>query len=87
MDQHHRTVENARKIKAELDYIQFQFQQLEEARLTEGELEELELELEQLTHAEEIKNGLSAVESLLEGENTAALQHLKESIGHIQRIL
>jgi DNA repair protein RecN (Recombination protein N) len=86
VDRHHQTVQNAGKIKAELDYIQFQFQQLEEARLAEGELEELELELEQLTHAEEIKNGLSAAQSLLEGENAAALQQLKDSIGHIHRI-
>jgi DNA repair protein RecN (Recombination protein N) len=86
LDAHHRTIENAGKIKAEQDYIQFQFQQLEEAKLTEGELEELELELEQLTHAEEIKNGLSAIQFLLEGEDAAALKQLKESIGHFQRI-
>lgn len=85
-DKHRQTVQNAGKIKAELDYIQFQFQQLEEAKLAEGELEELELELEQLTHAEEIKTGLSAVQSLLEGENAAALQQLKDSTGHIHRI-
>jgi DNA repair protein RecN (Recombination protein N) len=86
MDRQNQTIQNANKIKAEQDYIQFQFQQLEEARLTEGELEELELELEQLTHAEEIKTGLSAIQSLLEGENAAALQQFKDSLGHIQRI-
>ncbi len=85
-DRHRQTVQNAGKIKAELDYIQFQFTQLEEARLNEGELEELELELEQLTHAEEIKTGLSAIHSLLEGENAAVLQQLKDSIGHLHRI-
>jgi DNA repair protein RecN (Recombination protein N) len=83
---HHQTVQNADKIKAELDYIRFQFQQLEEAKLTDGELEELELELEQLTHAEEIKNGLSAIQSLLEGENAAALQQLKDIMAHFHRI-
>jgi DNA repair protein RecN (Recombination protein N) len=86
VDKHHQTVQNADKIKAELDYIRFQFQQLEEAKLTGGELEELESELEQLTHAEEIKNGLSAIQSLLEGENAAALQQLKDITGHINRI-
>jgi len=85
-DRHRQTVQNAGKIQAEQDYIQFQFQQLEEANLTEGEVEELELELEQLTHAEEIKNGLSAIQSLLEGENMAALQQMKESVGYIYRI-
>jgi DNA repair protein RecN (Recombination protein N) len=86
LDRYHHTVQNADKIKAELDYIRFQFQQLEEAKLTDGELEELELELEQLTHAEEIKNGLSAIQSLLEGENAAALQQLKDIVGHTHRI-
>jgi DNA repair protein RecN (Recombination protein N) len=86
LDRHNQTVQNADKIKAELDYIRFQFQQLDDARLSEGELEELELELEQLTHAEEIKHGLSAIQSLLEGENAAALQQLKDSIGHFHRI-
>ncbi len=86
INQHRQTVQNAGKIKAELDYIQFQFTQLEEAKLKEGELEELELELEQLTHAEEIKTGLSAIQSLLEGENAAVLQQLKDCIGHFHRI-
>jgi DNA repair protein RecN (Recombination protein N) len=85
-NRHHQTIQNADKIKAELDYIQFQLTQLEEAKLKEGELEELEQELEQLTHAEEIKTGLSAVHSLLEGENAAILQQLKDSIGHFHRI-
>ncbi len=83
---HQQSVQNAGKLKAEMDYVQFQFQQLEEAKLAEGELEELELQLEQLSHAEEIKNGLSSVQSLLEGENAAALNQLKESTGHIQKI-
>ena len=86
VSRHHQTVQNAGKIKAELDYVQFQFTQLDEAKLKDGELEELEVELEQLTHAEEIKSGLSAIQSLLEGENTAVLQQLKDSIVHFHRI-
>jgi DNA repair protein RecN (Recombination protein N) len=86
VNKHRQTIQNAGKIKAELDYIQFQFTQLEEAKLTEGELEELELELEQLTHAEEIKTGLSALQSILEGENAAVLQQLKDGIAHFHRI-
>jgi DNA repair protein RecN (Recombination protein N) len=40
--------EEAGKTKSELDYLTFQFRQLEEARLIAGEQEELELELEKL---------------------------------------
>jgi DNA repair protein RecN (Recombination protein N) len=79
-------LENSGQMKSELDYLQFQFRQLDEARLKEGEQEELELELEKLTHAGEIKNSLSALDSLLEGENLSALQQLKECTGHINRI-
>jgi DNA repair protein RecN (Recombination protein N) len=79
-------LDDSGRLKSELDYLQFQFRQLDEAQLKEGEQEELELELEKLTHAEEIKSGLSAVISLLEGENMATLQQLKECIGHINRI-
>ncbi len=79
-------LENSGQMKSELDYLQFQFRQLDEARLKEGEQEELELELEKLTHAGEIKNSLSALASLLEGENLSALQQLKECTGHINRI-
>jgi DNA repair protein RecN (Recombination protein N) len=86
VERHRKLVESAGQSKAELDYLQFQFRQLDEAKLKEGELEELELELEKLTHAEEIKTGLSTVATLLEGEDRAALQQLKEAAGQINRI-
>ncbi len=83
---HHQTLQNAGKIKAELDFIQFQFTQLEDAKLKDGELGELEAEMEQLTHAEEIKTGLSALQSILEGENASVLQQIKDGVSHFQRI-
>jgi len=83
---HRNLQENSGKLKSELDYLEFQFKQLDEAQLKEGEQEELELELAKLTHAGEIKSALSATISLLEGENTATLQQLKECAGYISRI-
>jgi DNA repair protein RecN (Recombination protein N) len=74
------------RLKSELDYLIFQFKQLEEARLIEGEQVELELELEKLTHAEEIKNGLSNTITLLQEDPLSALQQLKECLGSIHRI-
>jgi len=79
-------LDNSGQLKSELDYLQFQFRQIDEARLKEGELEALELEMEKLTHAGDIKNSLSALTSLLEGENMATLQQLKDCLGHITRI-
>jgi len=76
----------AEKSKADLDYFQFQFDQLYKAALTENEQELLEKELEILTHAEEIKAGLSNVSELLNGENISALIQVKTSIGLINKL-
>lgn len=68
------------KEKADLDYWQFQFDQLEKAGLQESEQEELEAELEKLTHAEEIKNAFAGVQQLLDSERFSVIQNLKD--GH-----
>jgi DNA repair protein RecN (Recombination protein N) len=78
--------EKAEKSKADLDYFQFQFDQLYKAALVPDEQELLEKELEILTHAEEIKAGLSNVTELLNGENISALNQIKSSIGLITRM-
>ena len=72
--------------KADLDYFQFQFDQLYKAALKEDEQESLEKELELLTHSEEIKGGLSNVVELLDGENISALMQLKTSVGLINKL-
>jgi DNA repair protein RecN (Recombination protein N) len=66
------------KEKADLDYWQFQFKQLDEALLQENEQEELEAELEKLTHAEEIKNAFAGVQQLLHNERFSVIQNLKD---------
>ncbi len=76
----------AEKSKADLDYFQFQFDQLYKAALIENEQELLEKELEILTHAEEIKAGLLNVAELLNGENISALIQVKTSIGLISKL-
>lgn len=76
----------AGRTRTELDYLEFQYRQLEEAQLTEGEQEELELEQEKLMHAEEIKTGLSGITTLLQGDNNPILQQVKDCLGMINRI-
>ena len=76
----------AEKSKADLDYFQFQFDQLYKAALKENEQELLEKELELLTHSEEIKAGLTSVTELLNGENISALIQIKTSIGLIAKL-
>jgi len=69
----------AEKQAADIDYIQFQFQQLTDANLIENEQTDLELEQETLSHAEEIKLELQKANQLLEDENMS-LSLLKEAI-------
>lgn len=78
--------EKSDKAKSDLDYFQFQFNQLEEANLTESEQEEFERELETLNHAEEIKTQLVNSSHLLTGEGAAILDHLKEAKDSIDRL-
>ena len=54
-------------LAGEKDYNEAQFRQLETASLRDGELEELEEEQKALANAEEIKTGLSSVETLFAG--------------------
>lgn len=70
--------ERANKSKADYDYYQFQYNQLNDAKLIEGEQVELEKELEALTHAEEIKMHLSYSVNNLTGENNSILNVLRD---------
>ena len=79
-------VEKNDKERADLDYWQFQFKQLEEAGLRENEQEELEMRFEQLTHSEEIKNAFNQVQLLLDDERFSVIQNLKESLKKLESI-
>jgi DNA repair protein RecN (Recombination protein N) len=66
--------------KSDLDYFQFQFDELEKAGLSEAEQEELEQEQSELTHAEEIKRSLIiSIGVLSENEPSVAVQ-IKEAL-------
>ncbi|RCH55410.1 DNA repair protein RecN [Mucilaginibacter hurinus] len=71
--------EESQKAKADLDYYQFQFDELEKAALSADEQELLEKELYALSNAEEIKRSLLNVNYLLQEGEAAALIQLKEA--------
>ena len=66
--------------KSELDYLQFQFDELEKADLTEGEQIELEQEQDTLTHAEEIKRSLLNTIGILNESEPSAIVLLKDAL-------
>ncbi|HSH50274.1 MAG TPA: DNA repair protein RecN [Bacteroidales bacterium] len=85
--EYNRLINNAEKAKSDLDYLQFQYDQLEALKLNEGEQEELEEELEKLNHAEEIKLSLSKSFQLLNEEEFSILANLKEAKNNLSAIV
>ncbi len=74
------------KAKADLDYYQFQFDELEKAKLDAGEQEKLEQELYTLSNAEEIKRSLVAACYLVQEGETSALIQLREATHHLSSL-
>jgi len=75
----------AEKQASDIDYIQFQFQQLTDANLLDNEQEDLEMEQETLSHAEEIKTELLKAHLLID-EEQKVVPLLKESIQALSRV-
>jgi DNA repair protein RecN (Recombination protein N) len=81
-------IEEAERNKADEDFLQFQYDQLEAANLSEGEQAELESEVEMLSHAEDIKSGLYRAKGYLSAETDAddVLRMMKQSLASLQSV-
>jgi len=77
--------ENDRQ-KADLDYMQFQYDQLANANLIADEQSILEQSLEQLSHAEEIKTNLVEVVNNLSQEPSPVIDLLADSVNKLEKI-
>lgn len=71
--------EQERKSKMDLDYFQFQFDELHNAELKPNEAEEVEQELNTLSNAEEIIRSLSGAHQLMDGDGKSLLSGLHEA--------
>jgi DNA repair protein RecN (Recombination protein N) len=78
--------EKADTNKADLEYYQFQFVQLEEARLRDGEMEELEADRQELSHAEEILTALSAVAATVTEGEISAMNLLRDAYNTLRKV-
>jgi len=74
-------ISESEKAKADLDYFQFQFDELEKAKLVADEQAPLEQELYALNNAGEIKRNLLGACYLMQEGETAAIIQLREA-GH-----
>lgn len=73
------------KLKEDLDYMQFQFNELDAAHLKEGEMDLLEADLQRAEHTEEIRSAMFNSSELLTGETTGILDQLKETLFQLQK--
>jgi DNA repair protein RecN (Recombination protein N) len=81
-----RVVRETESLKEELEYMQYQFNELQAAHLTAGEMEELESDLQRAEHAEEIRTALFESAGHLSSEATGILDQLKASLSQLQKI-
>jgi DNA repair protein RecN (Recombination protein N) len=72
------TKQKSEKAKADLDYFQFQFVQLDEAGLKKNEQDELEAELEKLSHAEDIKTAFTELSELLDNDTFSVIRNIND---------
>ncbi len=78
----------AARSKAEMDFLQFQLNELDQARLQEGEQERLEQELARADHAEELQRSLKLVEEGISAERglQAQLAALRQALTRPARL-
>ncbi|NOW98129.1 DNA repair protein RecN [Mucilaginibacter sp. SG564] len=81
-------ITDSEKAKTDLDYFQFQFDELEKVALHPDEQELLEKELYALNNAEEIKRNLFGAYYLIQESEASALTQLKEAgqqLGNLEK--
>ena len=79
--------EQERTARTELDFLQFQFDELDQANLIENEFVKLEEELEVMSHSEEIKTALFEADNALQSEEDGSVNALSNAINSLQSIV
>jgi DNA repair protein RecN (Recombination protein N) len=78
--------EEIERNRQNVDFLQFQYQELQEARLTIGEQEELEQKSETMSHSEEIKSALYTADNALQTEGTGIVTQLRSAMSALKGI-
>lgn len=69
-----------------VDFLQFQYQELEGAHLMVGEQEELEQKSDTMTHSEDIKSALYTADNALQTEDTGIVTSLRSAMNALKGI-
>ena len=72
--------------RQQLDFLQFQYDELTQARLVSGEQEELEQASNTMSHAEDIKTALYEADTALSGDNYGIVSSLKNATSALRAI-
>lgn len=78
--------EEIERNKQNLDFMQFQYEELANAQLEEDEQEELEQQREMMTHSEDIKTALYETKQHLVADEQGILSRLRKSLSAIHTI-
>ena len=78
--------ESIEQNRQNLDFLQFQCDELTNANLEEGEQEELEQRSETMSHAEDIKSALYEADNALSGEDRGIVSSLRSTISALKSI-
>ena len=78
--------EEIERNRQNVDFLQFQYQELEGARLTIGEQEELEQKSDTMTHAEDIKSALYEADNALQTDDTGIMTQLRSAMNALKGI-
>ena len=92
-DAYHQAANELEALKEEIernrqnvDFLQFQYQELEGARLNIGEQEELEQKSDTMTHAEDIKSALYTADNALQANETGIVSQLRSALNAMKGI-
>ena len=78
--------EEIERNRQNVDFLQFQYQELEGAHLTVGEQEELEQKSDTMTHSEDIKSALYTADNALQTEDTGIVTSLRSAMNALKGI-
>lgn len=78
--------ENIEQNRQNVDFLQFQLDELTQANLAEGEQEELEQKSETMSHSEEIKSALYEADNALSADQTGVVESLRTALSAIRQI-
>lgn len=79
-------IEESTSSVGDLDYLQYQYDELEQANLNADEFEGIEEEVNGLEHAEEIKAKVGAAFALLSDDDGAVLDRLQSALSQLREV-